>query len=128
MKLRLFEIIKFYIGSIIGNVLGYGLYYILIHYFGVWYISSFIYAFILNCIIGFVVKKFWVFRDKNIKIIKRQLILYTIISIIYFGVETIIVLLLVESLHIQKEIAPIVTAIFLSFVSYVVNKKFTFPN
>lgn len=126
MKKRLFEILRFYIGSGIGSLLGYGLYYTLTEFFGVWYIIASISGFILNCIIGFTVKKFWVFKSKDIKIIKKQILIYVIISIVYLAVDTGIVYLFVEYLHVPQKIAPIIPAIFLSFVSYLVNKKVTF--
>jgi len=88
-----------------------------------WYLLSAAITFVLTDILGFVIKKIWVFEDKNIKAVQKQIFLYLLLSVTYLMTNTGFLYVLVEYLHIQYVISQIILTSILSFPSYFISKR-----
>ena len=116
------KVVRFCISGGIGVIFGFATLYSLTEYLGLWYLFSAVVTFILTDILGFVIKKIWVFEDKNIKAVKKQIFLYFILSIAYLITNTGLLYALVECLHIQYIISQIILTSILSFPSYFISR------
>ena len=124
---RFFEFVKFCVSGAIGASTSYIIFYILIEYVELWYLFSSMIAFIFSSIPGFMLKKFWVFKNKNIKIVRKQIILYLIIYSSFFLINAWFMHILVEHSNMSDKYAQIIMIIVLSILSYIVSKKVIFP-
>ena len=120
------KVVRFCISGLIGVIFGFITLYGLTEYVGLWYLLSAIVTFILTDVIGFIIKKFWVFEDKDIKKTQKQLFLYFFLSIIYLMTNTGLLYVLVEYLQIQYIVSQIILSIILSFPSYFIS-QYIFP-
>lgn len=126
-KQRLLEIVRFGISGGIGVIIGYITLYSLTEYFGFWYLLSSMIACFLSYSIGFIFQKFWTFKSKDSKTIRKQIILYVIISILFFIANTGLMYLFVEYYQIQYILSQIIVTIFLSVISYL-SSRFIFAH
>lgn len=120
---RVLKVVRFCVSGGIGIIFGFVTLYSLTEYLGLWYILSTVITFILTDILGFVIKKIWVFEDKNIKAVKKQIFLYLLLSITYLMTNTGSLYIMVEYLHIQYIVSQIILTSILSFPSYFISKN-----
>ena len=124
---RFFEFLKFCVSGAIGASTSYAIFYVLIEYVGLWYLFSSMIAFIFSCIPGFILKKFWVFKNKNIEVVRRQIILYLIVYFTFFLINAGAMHILVEHYDMYDKYAQIIMIITLSILSYIVSGAIIFP-
>jgi len=122
-KQRFLEIVRFCISGGIGVILGYATLYILTEYVGLWYLLSSMTACALSYTIGFIMQKFWAFKNRDTKKIKRQIFLYLVISVLFFVTNTGFMYVFVDYCHIQYIFSQIILTIILSIISYITTKK-----
>ncbi|MFA6355099.1 MAG: GtrA family protein [Candidatus Paceibacterota bacterium] len=126
MKIKKEDILRgarYLINGGLGLLCGVGSYYIINKYSGIWYIYSLVIAFILTEIISFVIKKFWVFKNKDIKETKLQLFLHFVFAGIYLLALAFFTRILVERLLMQKEYAQALLVLVFLVPNYIVSKK-----
>ncbi|MCX6753876.1 MAG: GtrA family protein [Candidatus Nomurabacteria bacterium] len=116
------KVVRFLVSGGIGVIFGFITLYSLTEYVGLWYILSAAITFVLSDVLGFILKKIWVFEDKNIKVIQKQIFLYIILSITYLITNTGLLYVLVEYLQIQYIISQIILTSILSFPSYFISR------
>lgn len=86
LYITIFQIIKFLIGGSPGVLVYYGLYYSLTEIFNIYFIFSSILGAIPSIMISFIIKKYWVFKNKNNDFIRKQLRQYLLLAIpSFFG-------------------------------------------
>ena len=97
--------------------------YTLTEFAHVWYVLSAIIAFVLNFLVNFTLMKFWTFRGKGSKEIKRQLVTYFIMAIGFLVTNTSLLYVLVEYIRIQYLVAQAILTVFLSLASFFITRK-----
>lgn len=124
MKQKLLQIGRFLIGGHTAVLIYYAILYFLTEHMRVWYLLSSVIGFLGYVGINFYIQKNWVFKnsEKGMKT-KAQIIRYFIMMIIFFVVNTILMYLLVEGLHLKYLLAQVFLTIFLSAISFVLTKK-----
>jgi len=123
LKNKLLEIVRFCISGVIGVVLGYITLYTLTEWIGLWYLISSMAACLVSYIVGFFIQKFWTFRDKNTAKMKGQIIIYLVISALFFIANTGLMYFFVDLLHVQYIVAQAIVTIILSIISYLTSEK-----
>ena len=91
-----------------------------------WYVISTIVAFIIAFVISFSLQKYWTFDDKNHENIHYQLFWYLLISVINLILNTLLVYILVDLVHIWYIFSQILVAGFIAINNYFVYKHFIF--
>ncbi|ACL74736.1 GtrA family protein [Ruminiclostridium cellulolyticum] len=86
---------------------------------GAGYVCGFINSFILN--------KFWTFKG-NQKSTLSQFIRFSLVFAVCYAMQLGFVVLLVEKMHIEKNISQLIGMVFYTLISFLLNKVFTFKN
>lgn len=120
------EILRFYASGLIAGAIGFIVLYILKEHIGLWYLWASMITDIIIYTTGFLLKKFWVFKKKNPKTFIREIVLFIIMSSIFFLLDASLMYFLVSFIKVQYLIAKGLNAIVLSVISYLVNRNITF--
>lgn len=96
----------------------YALLYGLTEFVGVWYIASAFVAFVGYYAVNFTLQKFWSFRNKSKKFIKRQLMQFTFMAIGNWTLNTTLLYVLVEYFHLWYMYAQAILTIVVSIIAY----------
>lgn len=103
-----YKVVRFIIsGSIAALVLFLSLY-ILREVFGIWYLAASTISFILTLITSFFLQKYWTFDNKRLDVIRKQIGLYGIISLVNLGVNIVGMYFLVGILGLWYFLAQII--------------------
>ncbi len=121
-KQKLFEIMRFGLGGIVGVLLGYVTLYILKELIGIHYLKASTIAYVVSWLTNFVIQKFFTFRNKNSRQIPTQITLYFGIAIFYLVVDMGVMFLLVGYFHLHYFLAKVISTILLSIASYFTTK------
>lgn len=122
-KQQRLEIAKFCLAGGIAVILGYAILYVLTEYLKLWYVFSSIIAFITSNTISFIIQKFWTFKNKNLKKMPRQFILYITFTVIYFLINTIGIYVLTDICNIYYILSQLILTALLSVCSYFTSRK-----
>ena len=120
---NVFKVARFFISGGMSAIIGFSVLYGLTEYGRMWYLLSSVLSFILSDVFSFVVKKFWVFEERDIKEAKLQIFLYLGLSVMYIVVSTGLLFIFVEQLHIQYIISQIIIVSVLFTPSYVLSQR-----
>ena len=120
---KFIEFVRFSILGGIGVSVGYLILYTLTE-LKVWYLLSSIVAYILNVLVSFLIHKFRTFKKgKDTEVTIKQVVLYFIVAILFFGTNTGLLYVLVEYFYIHYLIAQIILTIILSVPNYLGTEK-----
>lgn len=118
--------IRFCISGITGIVVWAIFIYILKEYIKLWYLYSSMIAVAMSYIAGFIIQKYWVFEEKGTKKIKKQILVFILTSILFWGANTLFLFLFVEYLHLGDILSQVILTTIWLFVSLIVSKKLIF--
>lgn len=93
---------------------------------GIWYVISSIMAFVISHTAGFLMQKFWTFRERGWKRIEKQTAIYIVMGTAEFILTPILIYALVEKFHIWYLLASVIVMGSLAIINYSVNKFITF--
>ncbi|MDO8451806.1 MAG: GtrA family protein [bacterium] len=85
---------------------------------GVWYIASAIVAFIGYYFVNFLSQKYWTFKNKDRKTLNRQLVQYTLMAVANWVINTVLLYVLVEYLHLFYLLAQAILTVLVSVIAY----------
>jgi len=100
--------------------------YIFTDIIGVWYLYSSILSFAIALFISFTLQKFWAFRDKVMQNAHVQFVKYTVVIFIGLLLNTAMMFLLVDILHLWYILAQIITGALIAVFNFISYKKFIF--
>lgn len=123
---NIFQFIKFGMVGCSNTVLSFLIYWMLI-YFNVNYLIANTIAYIISSIWGYILNKKWVFRSKNEEV-TFSILKYYIVYISSFIINLGGVHLLVDTLSIDKYIAPIFVMCVTIPYNFILNKLWAFRN
>ncbi len=96
----------------------YALLYGLTEFAGVWYIASATVAFVGYYFVNFLSQKYWTFKNKDRKSLNRQLVLYTFMAAGNWIINTGLLYVLVEYLHLHYLVAQAILTVLVSVLAY----------
>ena len=117
------QIIKFGIVGGLAFLIDYGIYVLLTEVFSVYYILASIISFTLSVIFNYILSIKWVF-DVNKKQGIKEFITFIILSVIGLIINSIILYLTVELIHIHKLIAKIIATAVVMVYNFITRKIF----
>lgn len=97
-----------------------------VEYFGVHYLRGVVYAFLVALAVAFMLQKCWTFERRTLAGAHREFLFYTIFALLSLGLNAGIMYILVESFAIWYLAAQVATIGFVAWVTFVLNRKFTF--
>lgn len=109
---------RFLIVGSLSVVTYYALLYGLTEFAGVWYIASAVVAFVGYYFVNFLSQKYWTFRNKDRKALNRQLAQYTLMAVANWVVNTVLLYILVEYLHLYYLLAQAILTVLVSVIAY----------
>lgn len=101
-------IAKFLTSGCIAAAVDFSLLFSLTHYIGVHYLMSSAVAFVAATVVGFMLQKFWTFRDASMSSVQRQAIQYVGLGLGNLGVNTVFMYLLVEYLNLWYLLSQVI--------------------
>tara|TARA_B100000745_G_scaffold197436_1_gene130141 strand:- start:412 stop:810 length:399 start_codon:yes stop_codon:yes gene_type:complete len=96
----------------------YALLYGFTEFMEVWYIASAFVAFVGYYVVNFSLQKFWAFRNKSKKYIRRQLTQFTFMAMGNWILNTALLYVLVEYFHIWYMYAQAMLTVMVSIIAY----------
>ncbi|MBI3634359.1 MAG: GtrA family protein [Candidatus Yonathbacteria bacterium] len=103
-----------------------GLLYIFTSYIGFHYLLSVVIAFAGAFLVSFTLQKFWTFRDHSIQNIHRQSIVYLVVSLGNFFLNTYLMYIFVEKINIHYLVAQVFVGGIIACLSFFLCKHFIF--
>lgn len=102
--------------------------YLLLNKVGIQYVISNIIAFILSIIFAFITNKIYVFNSKNweVRIIIREGITFVGSRLVSFLIDTVTLILLVESIGMNDFIAKCIVNVIVIIINYILSKLVVF--
>lgn len=104
------------------------IYALLLNVFHIWYLTSSIVAFILSVFVGFYLQKFLTFKDSSKANFRSQMIAFFLVSFGNLFINVVLMVFFVETLHINKLFAKVLTLGILACWNFFVYQKFVFKN
>ena len=123
---KFIKILKFIVAGGTSALSSFVLYYIFLEIFHLWYLTSSIIAFILSIFIGFILQKYLTFRDSTNSNIKKQLLIFFLISFGNLFINIVLMLFFVEVLSIDKLFAKVLSLGILACWNFFIYQKFIF--
>lgn len=119
-------IFRYVIAGGTAAVVDLGLLYIFTAYISLHYLSSAVIAFVGAFLVSFTLQKFWTFRDRSIQNIHRQSIMYFTISLGNFFINTYLMYIFVEKIHLHYLVAQMFVGGIVACFSFFLCKYFIF--
>ncbi len=119
------RILKFLATGLIGLSVNLGVFQFLF-VLGVPYLAGSIGGFIFALFVGFLLQKFWTFRELSLNKVNTQFILYGTLALCNLAINTVIVYVLVEHFNTYHLIAQTVGAGLVAIISFFVYKFYIF--
>jgi len=98
----------------------------LVHFAHVHYLIASVISFISALVVGFIMQKFWTFRDRAVNRMHTQFVAFTLVATINLGINTLLMYTFVSLLGIWYLVAQVFAALLIAMESYFAYKKFVF--
>ena len=100
--------------------------FVLVHFFNMWYLLAAIISFILAVIVSFLMQKFFTFNDYTREKIKLQTAFYLGIQIINLCLNTLLMYIAVDLLHVQYVLAQVLISGAMAVYNFFIYKHIVF--
>jgi dolichol-phosphate mannosyltransferase len=100
--------------------------YILTDLFHVWYLTSSVIALLVAVIVSFILQKIWVFQNRSLTEVRIQFFLHILLSGVNIFLNTFLLYLLVEQMHLWYLLAQFLASGILACMNFFVYRKFIF--
>ncbi len=112
------RITRFLISGVSAAVVNVGTLYILVEYIQLWYLAAAIISFMVAFVASFLANKFWTFNSRSVEGVHKQFGLHLMVAIVNLGINTALVYLFVDVMHIWYILAQILATAIIAFESY----------
>jgi putative flippase GtrA len=120
------QVFRFLVAGGIGFGINIVSLYVFTDVFHVYYIISTVLAFLIAFSVSFTLQKSWTFKDASRENMHVQLSMYLAMQLTNLGLNTGLMYVFVEYLHIWYIFSQVIITTILSIVVYTVNKKYIF--
>lgn len=120
------RVIRFLTTGGIGITVNLGMYHLLVAYAGVHYLPGSVAAVTCSTIVGFLLQKFWTFREHTTETAHVQFALYTLVAIVNIALNTLIVYLLVDFLSVHYLLAQAAAGGIVALWSFFIYREIIF--
>lgn len=122
LKKEVRTVIRFLTGGLVAG----GLYYVVfipLIKLGVWYIYSSLAAFIVNYLVGFLIHKYWTFKNNNKKEALKQSRQYFVLKAGTVIANSLILILSIEIFKLQEIQSQLLATMLITVVNFLVTRK-----
>jgi putative flippase GtrA len=119
------QFVKFGLVGLSSTVIDWGIYLVLNRFFAVFYIIAKIISFVFAVINSYIWNRRWTFRSTESRRI-HQFSKFLVVSGVGLGLNTLIMILVVEKLKISDIYGLAIATIFVTFWNFVINKLWVF--
>lgn len=102
--------------------------YIFTELFGVYYLVSVVLAFLIAVVVSFVLQKYWTFQDRSKDMMHKQAMVYVGVAICNTILNTFLVFVFVEYVHIHYMLGQFFSSGLIAFESFFIYKFFIFKD
>lgn len=118
--------VRYLISGGTAAVTNLGVLFILVDFFHIWYLIGAVLSFMTAMIVGFILQKFFAFNDHTKDRIKRQSALYIVYQLFNLGLNTVLMYVGVDLLHMSYIVAQMIIFCAMTIYSYLIYKYFLF--
>ena len=126
LKFIEFRITRFLISGGFATATNLSVLFILVHFFGVWYLLASVFSFISAVYIGFTMQKFFTFNDYFKINVKEQILAYLGVQVANLGINTFLMYVGVSILGIHYLVSQMIIGAIISIYSFFVYKNLIF--
>ncbi len=120
---RVPKTVRYVISGGTGAVVNIGTLFVLTHFFGVWYLTSSIIAFLIALQVSFVLQRLWTFEVLNIKGLAHHSMLYFTVAVMNTLINTATVFILVEYANVWYVAAQVIAAASIACYSFFMYRR-----
>jgi putative flippase GtrA len=125
-KKGLFQFGKFAIVGFIGTLVHLTVLFILTEFFGVFYLVSAVFAFIVAVTNNFIFNKVWTFKESSNGRTHERYIIFFMVAIVAFFVNLSILYYVTEHLNVHYMISQLIAIAFSLWINFLGSKLFAF--
>lgn len=125
-KNLIYQFLKYVFVGGAAFVFDFGTLYILTEYFGIYYLTSAVVAFIIGLNVNYFLAKFLVFKASKIKDLKREYFYIVGISLSALFLNQILLFVLTEKLGVYYLVSKIIITVILLFYNFIIRKVYIF--
>ena len=100
--------------------------FICVNYFKWWYLSSAVLSFSTAVIIGYILHKFWVFKNYRTNNIPQQFLSFLTFGLMMLGLNTLMMYIFVDIFHVWYLLAQVICSIITAFINFICFNKVIF--
>lgn len=123
---KYFKYVKYIVSGSTAALTNIALLYVLTEYGHIYYLLSAAVAFIFSVMVSFVLQKYWTFGDTARAGMERQALLYLAVSLVNLGLNTLLLYMFVEFLHMWYVVAAIVASAIMAVITFFIYRYVIF--
>ncbi len=109
---------RFLVSGVFAALVNLSVLYVLVEYARMWYLAAAVISFIFAFVASFLANKLWTFGNRTMVGSHRQFVLHLAISLVNLGINTLLVYLFVDKLHVWYILAQILATALIAGESY----------
>ncbi|TSC70618.1 MAG: GtrA family protein [Parcubacteria group bacterium Gr01-1014_46] len=117
--------LRYFISGSTAGVTDIAVLYILNTILGIYYLISAILAFLVAFFVSFLLHKFWTFKSHE-EATHRQMAIYLLTSLFGLSLNTILMYIFVDHIHVQVILSQIIVGLLVACVSFFISRNFVF--
>lgn len=125
-QIRSTRVLRYLIAGGTAATIDFALLYALTDLFHIWYLASSVVALLAGFVTSFVLQKFWTFQNHSLDRVHIQLPLHILLSLANIVLNTALMFLFVEQLHLWYITAQFFAAAMLACMNFFVYRRFIF--
>jgi putative flippase GtrA len=119
-------VVRYIIGGGTSAVVNLASLYLFNFVFGIYYLTASVLAFVFGFMTSLTMHKYWTFREHSEGKLHKQGALYLVTSLIGLGLNTMILYVCVEWIHLHVLAGQIVAGMLVAFCTFSMSKRFVF--
>ena len=123
MKKLINQILKFGVVGVIATIIDFAVLYLLTDFIHINYLISSIISFTVSVIVNYILSIKWVF-EVNHKQTKKDFIIFVVLSVIGLGINSLIMYLMVDKLHIYYMLTKVFATAVVMVYNFITRKIF----
>ncbi len=122
----LYKVFRYVVAGGTAAAVNIGYLYLFTDIFGIWYIISSVFAYIIAFLVSFTLQKYWTFRDYSTDRMAKQSITYFIVGFINLALNTLLIYLFTDIVGLYYIVSQIIAGVLIACISFFVYKNIIF--
>jgi putative flippase GtrA len=121
------QVARFFVSGSIGAGINIGMLYLLTEFGHLWYLGASLVAVTSSLVVSFILQKYWAFRSSETSSISHEVPMFALVAISNLFLNTLLLYLFVEHLHIWYVGAQAVASLLIAMESFVLYRVIFAP-